>query len=356
MRSIRRILVAIKDYEAKPTPALVKGAQLARALGAHLELFHGISNPLYVDGHRSFNVELSRVEHEVRSGILTRLETMAEKLRCDDIKLTVAAEWDFPAYEAIVRRAQQIQADLIVADQHAGRHRAAGLLHLTDWELLRLSPVPVLLVKTSGAYRRPVVLAALDPGHTFSKPAKLYVERMLAGSDLVIALVDGAGDRLVAFARVLTDFIYRAVVFDVIVASDHRGRGFGARLMDLLVARGQIKPEDKDGILAALKQREETMSTGIGFGIAIPHCSSDRLDKVVAAFGRSSKGIEFDALDNAPVKFVVLFVVPKNQFQTHLRTLASIAKFLNDRTVRDQLASADSADAILQVFRARAQS
>lgn len=127
-------------------------------------------------------------------------------------------------------------------------------------------------------------------------------------------------------------------------------------LMDLLVARSQIKPEDKDGILAALKQREETMSTGIGFGIAIPHCSSDRLDKVVAAFGRSSKGIEFDALDNAPVKFVVLFVVPKNQFQTHLRTLASIAKFLNDRTVRDQLASADSADAILQVFRTRAQS
>jgi mannitol/fructose-specific phosphotransferase system IIA component (Ntr-type) len=126
-------------------------------------------------------------------------------------------------------------------------------------------------------------------------------------------------------------------------------------LMDLLVARGQIKAEDRDGILAALKQREETMSTGIGFGIAIPHCSSDRLDKVVAAFGRSSKGIEFDALDNAPVKFVVLFVVPKNQFQTHLRTLASIAKFLNDRTVRDQLAAADSADAILQVFRSRAQ-
>src|SRR5439155_1538001 len=71
-------------------------------------------------------------------------------------------------------------------------------------------------------------------------------------------------------------------------------------VMDLLVARGQIKAEDRKGILASLKQREETMSTGIGFGIAIPHCSSDRLDKVVAAFGRSSTGIEFDALDNAP--------------------------------------------------------
>jgi mannitol/fructose-specific phosphotransferase system IIA component (Ntr-type) len=124
-------------------------------------------------------------------------------------------------------------------------------------------------------------------------------------------------------------------------------------LIDLLVELGQIKPADRESILAALKQREETMSTGIGFGIAIPHCSSDRLEQVVAAFGRSTKGIEFDALDNAPVKFVVLFIVPKNQFQTHLRTLASIAKFLNDRSVRDQLAAANSKEEILSIFQDR---
>ena len=126
-------------------------------------------------------------------------------------------------------------------------------------------------------------------------------------------------------------------------------------LVDLLVSLGKIKPEDRDIILASLKQREETMSTGIGFGIAIPHCSSDRLEEVVAAFGRSTTGIEFDALDNAPVKFVVLFIVPKNQFQVHLRTLASIAKFLNDRSVRDSLGTAKSAGEIAAIFRERAQ-
>src|SRR5215207_2730168 len=73
-------------------------------------------------------------------------------------------------------------------------------------------------------------------------------------------------------------------------------------LVELLVAKGQIKPDDRETVLGALRQREETMSTGIGFGIAIPHASSDRVDKVVAAFGRSSRGIEFDALDNAPVR------------------------------------------------------
>ena len=104
-------------------------------------------------------------------------------------------------------------------------------------------------------------------------------------------------------------------------------------LVDLLVSQGRIRPEDRDVVLGALRAREETISTGIGFGIAIPHASSDRVDQVVAAFGRSSKGIEFDSLDNLPVRFIVLFVVPKDQFQTHLRTLAAIAKFLNDRTV-----------------------
>jgi mannitol/fructose-specific phosphotransferase system IIA component (Ntr-type) len=123
-------------------------------------------------------------------------------------------------------------------------------------------------------------------------------------------------------------------------------------LVNLLVAKGHVLPEDRDIVLSALRAREDTMSTGIGFGIAIPHASSDRVDRVVAAFGRSSKGIEFDALDNAPVKFIVLFVVPKDQFQTHLRTLAAIAKFLNDRQVRERLGTAGSAEEILAIFNA----
>src|SRR6478752_7657737 len=121
-------------------------------------------------------------------------------------------------------------------------------------------------------------------------------------------------------------------------------------LVELLVVRGKIKTDDRELVLAALRQREETMSTGIGFGIAIPHASSDRVGEVVAAFGRSVKGIEFDSLDNAPVKYIVLFVVPKDQFQTHLRTLAAIAKFLNDRATREKLGAAGSAEEIFGIF------
>ncbi|MFA7345363.1 MAG: PTS sugar transporter subunit IIA [Terrimicrobiaceae bacterium] len=126
-----------------------------------------------------------------------------------------------------------------------------------------------------------------------------------------------------------------------------------AELVDCLVKAGKIDQEDRDHVLDSIRQREETMSTGIGFGIAIPHASSDKVDEVVAAFGRSVKGVQFDSLDGQPVFFIVLFVVPKDQFQTHLRTLAAIAKFLNDKAVRDDLANASNQAAILRVFESR---
>jgi universal stress protein E len=178
MRSIRRILVAVKEPAARATPAAVnKAVQLARALGARLELFHALTAPIYADtfiyGDRSF----SDVTGEMQQQAVTRLERLATRLkghgRQRRLKISVAAEWDSPAYEAIIRRAQTSKADLIVAERHAGRHIAAALLHLNDWELLRLSPVPVLLVKSPRVYDRPVVLAAVDPSHRAAKPARL---------------------------------------------------------------------------------------------------------------------------------------------------------------------------------------
>jgi GNAT superfamily N-acetyltransferase len=63
---------------------------------------------------------------------------------------------------------------------------------------------------------------------------------MLANSDLVLALIDGANDRLVGFARVLTDWRYRAYLYDVVVAPDWQGRGLGRVLMDALLADDRL--------------------------------------------------------------------------------------------------------------------
>jgi universal stress protein E len=191
MPAIRRILVAIKDPRARSLPAVVKATQLARKLGAKLELFHALASTLYTDVYWLNNKSLPQMERTTRARSLQQLEAIAAPLRRKGLTVTVAAEWDFPAYEAILRRANRSKADLIVAETHAGRRIAPLLLHLTDWELLRLSPVPVLLVKSSRPYRRPVVLAAVDPSHEFAKPARLDEEILRAGK-LISGALGGA--------------------------------------------------------------------------------------------------------------------------------------------------------------------
>jgi mannitol/fructose-specific phosphotransferase system IIA component (Ntr-type) len=122
-------------------------------------------------------------------------------------------------------------------------------------------------------------------------------------------------------------------------------------LISHLVSVGKIKPENRDAILTVVKKRETTMSTGIGFGIGIPHASSDLIYEVVGALGRSKKGINFDALDNQPVNLVMLFVVPQGHFQKHLRTLADIAKLLKNETSRRALEEAADANMMYQAIK-----
>src|SRR6184192_3650419 len=122
-------------------------------------------------------------------------------------------------------------------------------------------------------------------------------------------------------------------------------------LINKLVDTGKIKPESRDQIAAVVKKRETSMSTGIGFGIGIPHASTDLIYEVVGAFGRSKMGVNFDALDNQPVKLVMLFLVPQGQFQKHLHTLANIAKLLHKVEFRQALEQASDAEAMLNIIR-----
>jgi universal stress protein E len=185
---LRRILVAVKDPRSRGSAAISKGAEIARATGARLELFHGITEHIPAESFMYGQRTLADIEREIRDRDMAALERIARRLRKRNARVAVAAEWDFPSHEAIVRRAMQSKADFIVAEQHKGWRTLPWLLHLTDWELLRLSPVPVLLVKSRRAYRRPVILAALDPDHAFAKSARLDAEILRAARGLADAL------------------------------------------------------------------------------------------------------------------------------------------------------------------------
>jgi len=122
-------------------------------------------------------------------------------------------------------------------------------------------------------------------------------------------------------------------------------------LIGNLVTTGKIQPGDRDAVTAAVKKRETSMSTGIGFGIGIPHASTDLIYEVVGALGRSKTGVNFEALDNQPVKLVMLFLVPQGQFQKHLHTLANIAKLLHKVDFRQALENAPDGESMLNIIR-----
>ena len=121
-------------------------------------------------------------------------------------------------------------------------------------------------------------------------------------------------------------------------------------LVDFLTECGDIPKNCYNDILKALQEREAQISTGIGTGLAIPHTFSDDLEKVVAIFGRSKEGIEFNALDHSPVHFIILFIVPRKDYQLHLRTLSAIAKMLTNMEVRRRLSAAVTRDEILEIL------
>ena len=139
----------------------------------------------------------------------------------------------------------------------------------------------------------------------------------------------------------LADFLTKEQVVTDLKASD-RWEAI-EELIDLLVDSGQIKADHREAIISIVKKRETSMSTGIGFGIGIPHASTDLIDNVTGAFGRSKDGVNFDALDNQPVNLVMLFLVPQRQFQKHLHTLAKIAKVLHKKEFRKSLEEAGDA-------------
>jgi len=96
--------------------------------------------------------------------------------------------------------------------------------------------------------------------------------------------------------------------------------------------------------------REALGSTAIGQGIAIPHAKSDSVGKLVAAFGLSNKGVDFDSLDGEPAYIFFLLVAPQDSAGPHLKALARISRLLKDKYFRDTLRACEDDKAIIKVI------
>ena len=110
--------------------------------------------------------------------------------------------------------------------------------------------------------------------------------------------------------------------------------------------------EKSEGILfKMLKRRENLGSTGIGRGIAIPHCRSLVVNRLRIAFGRKKSGVEYKAIDDAPVHNFFLIVAPPLEVSNqYLPVLGKIAQFAKESDVPDRLAGLETADEFLKLL------
>ena len=102
------------------------------------------------------------------------------------------------------------------------------------------------------------------------------------------------------------------------------------------------KIQDKNAVLQALLDREKNGSTGIGNGVAVPHARFENLSESVLFVGISKQGVNFDSLDNRPVRVFMLLLSPISDTGTSLKILANIARMVNDRFFTNRLMQAST--------------
>ena len=123
------------------------------------------------------------------------------------------------------------------------------------------------------------------------------------------------------------------------------------QLVNLMVDAKEVKPENREKIIDVIFDRERSMSTGMERGIAIPHANSPLIQEVMGAIGISKTGISFESLDGQPAQIIAVLVIPKDKFQQHVRTLAGIARLLNNDQLTSALRSATTSEEAMEIIK-----
>ncbi len=122
-------------------------------------------------------------------------------------------------------------------------------------------------------------------------------------------------------------------------------------LIDTLIESHDLTPAQRESARNAVIEREQSMGTGMEMGIALPHGSSEQVENLIGALGISHDGIDFKCLDGEPARLILLLVLPRDEIQVHVRTLAGISHLLNGDAFRKSLLDAKDADTILKLIR-----
>jgi PTS system fructose-specific IIC component len=119
-------------------------------------------------------------------------------------------------------------------------------------------------------------------------------------------------------------------------------------LVDLLTAHGPVS--DREALLQAVLEREDSRSTGIGQGLAIPHGKTSACKRLCMAIGKPAEALDFDSLDGKPVRVVALLAGPADQAGPHIQALARICRLMTIEEFRQALENAKTSEELYRVI------
>ncbi len=147
----------------------------------------------------------------------------------------------------------------------------------------------------------------------------------------------------------LSDLIHAESVIPEVEATDRNG--VIRELLGSLADHGAISSEHVETLARAAIARENQGSTGFGKGVAVPHVKHECLGAMTATIGRSSQGVDFAALDRAPVYTIVMLLSPADEPEQHLAAMEKVFRYLQRENFRRFLRQADTKDAIVDLIR-----
>jgi mannitol/fructose-specific phosphotransferase system IIA component (Ntr-type) len=147
----------------------------------------------------------------------------------------------------------------------------------------------------------------------------------------------------------LSELIHAPSVIADLTATDRNG--VIREMTQSLADHGALDAKDVDAIVRSVVSRENQGSTGFGKGVAVPHVKHDGVKKMVATIGRSSHGVDFAALDRAPVYTVVMLLSPASAPEEHLAAMERIFRYLQRENFRRFLRQSETREAIVDLIR-----
>lgn len=149
----------------------------------------------------------------------------------------------------------------------------------------------------------------------------------------------------------LLDILSPSCIIAPLASKDKRG--VIHELVDVLAAAGKVK--DATGLKDAVWQREQTRTTGIGHGLAIPHGKSAGMTSIAMAVGKPAAPMDFEAIDGKPVQLIVLLASPPDKTSDHIQALAKISRLMIMDDFRAQIYAASTPAEIYDLLRAKEQ-